>query len=697
MKRLVSTLLLLAFFCTPARSACVIFGPDWKPGEANWDEKNTDFDVLDALQKDVAVPAPRERTDRPMDVTLYELDLILSVDNGDVGGTVHIEFDALEPLDTADFDFSNAGMVVSAVRVYGNPASWDHSEEVLRCTLPAQLSTGQSARVSIDYFGTPGQELYGLSNFKGGYRRKFLVDEDGRPDLDQPILATLSEPSAARAWWPCHDTPFDAEQVRLTTTAPAGFTLVAPGIFEGQTVLPDGRWRQSWFMSQPIPAYLVSIALAQYVQYSETAQLTHPETGATQTVPVEYWTTTELLEKSQFTWANTVEMLEYFDSFIAPYPYTDQKFAHAIFNFGGAMEHPSAVSMGLSTVSLRPSVIHSGPQLEFIVAHEMFHQWYGDSLHLSRWGDIWLNEGFASYGEVLWIEHKYGQEFGKEWLIRDKKLASFAGTVVDPQPPLGLFGNTIYRKGAWVLHMLRQVLGDDDFFTTLRRYATDMRQSPVTTADFQRVAQDVQREAGGARLVDDSLDWFFEPWLTWTGRPELSVEWFAGDSAVEVIVRQAAGNAYRLPIPLRIEDSDGTITVHEILVEGERSSFSFASSAGATSVNIDPDDDWLIEKSSRRLFPANRNVLLQPFPNPFNPRVSVQFFLNRAMDARLNIYDLRGRLVKTLADGRQRGELIEIDWDGRDESGDRVASGSYFFELTADDGTREIKRATLIE
>jgi hypothetical protein len=321
-----------------------------------------------------------------------------------------------------------------------------------------------------------------------------------------------------------------------------------------------------------------------------------------------------------------------------------------------------------------------------LVAHELSHQWFGDCVRLQRWGDIWLNEGFARYAEVLWFEEKYGPAIAKEWLLQ-YRADEYAGTVIDPDY---LFNSTVYDKGCWILHMLRQVMGRDALLRAIRAYLADpaLRFYAVTVADFQGHCE---AEYGQA------LGWFFEPWLHRVGRPRLTVEWTPAAGRAFLRVLQPTAQEYRLPLPVRLlfgstaaRDTllwvDGPVTTHELQLP-----------ATPTALQVDPEQDWLLDA---QVVPALAGVsahVYPPYPNPFNPKANLQLFFREATRARVTILDARGRLVRRLFDGPLPAGVSTLLWDGHDDGGGAVASGSYFVQVQAENGFLEYKAMAFIK
>lgn len=634
------------------------------------------------------VPEAALRPPRPLDVLHYDLTLTVNEDNAFLRGEVRMRLLPLRDLDRIVLDFTtrpaapNEGMVALSVQVNGQVLSSVHVADSLVIDLAATITPQDTTEVFVAFEGAPIRpEGVGF-----GWTRRFLRDENFQTDFDRPVLCSLSEPVGARTWWPCHDHPFDNATVTLTTFGPPAFRLAAPGVISADEIVPGGLRRQVAEMTTPIPSYLVSVILADQESWTDTmtVDFLDPDGSiSSREMPLEYYAPTPLIPDAQHTWANTPEMIRTFQQVFGPYPYADIKYGMALFVFGGAMEHPTLSSMGDYTVNQLQNELFPGPGQESIVAHELAHQWFGDAVHVGRWGDIWLNEGFARYCEVLWLESFYGEQYGRIWLDRIWR-SSYRGPLRDPE---NLFSSTVYNKGAWVLYQLRQVMGRDELHAAMRNYVMDpsLRFGPVFIEDFQAHCE---AEYG------ESLDWYFLPWIEGEGRPALDVDWSVTGSGVRMSVTQPASSVYRLPLPVRLLLADGT-TQDEVVWIGEAGpadDVEIAAPSAVVDVRVDPEYNWLLDLT----VPQRGGVeLLAVQPNPFNPRTTIRFIARETGRVRAEIFDLRGRLVRVLFDESFRAAVHDQDWDGTDGAGHAVASGTYIVRLSAD-GYEENRKVTLL-
>ena len=650
---------------------------------------------------------PSDRLDRALDVVHYELALDVTdtshvVTNVETNtyfprvflrGTLEATVIPLETTDRIVLDLDNVGATGTGLTVLGATADgsdfgYTHTADTLTVNVGRTLVPGDTTRVWVSFEGTPtrGSSVgYGL---RASWFRTPNYEGIG-VDYTQPIIGTLSQPVSARTWWPCHDHPADAATVRLTVRTFEDWEVAAPGLLERDEIVAPGFREQTHFMPTPIPSYLVSLATGRFERWSDSVELLElMEDGSevSRTVPLDYYAPSTLEAEARNSWTNTGAILQTFEEWFGPYPYADIKYGNALFSFGGAMEHPSMSSIGDGSVGAGQSVRYPGPVGEMINAHEVAHQWFGNCVRLERWGDIWLNEGVARYCEFLWLEEAYGPTFAREFLDR-LRLDSFGGTLRDPGPSQ-MFGATVYSKGAWTMHQLRQVLGRDGLLAAMRNFVTDpeLRFTAVTVEDFQAHCEAVYGEA---------LDWYFDPWQNRSGRPRLTVTWEQTGTTLGVQVSQPADRVYRLPLPLRIHFADGSSEdiVQWVGESGSTTTLELQYSASIAQVLVDPDRNWLLDIERPGLAPVRLSAVL---PNPFNPSATVSFVVEVPTEVAVVVYDTRGRSVRKLNRSAFEPGQHTLVWDGADDDGEILASGVYIVRLVGG-GVEDSKRVTLLK
>jgi len=623
-------------------------------------------------------PAPLDRATRPIDVEHVDLEIAFRDTTSFIDARMQARVRLEEAARVVDFDLwsestQSLGLRVLGAKVDGIDAAFTHASDTLRVELGTERPANAVVEIDVTYEGKPIDE-----GFPGyGLRQTNLLDADFRADPTRPVLQTLSQPTGARRWWPCHDHPADAATVDLTVTIPPGFELAAPGIRQGPAEeLGDGRTRLTYSMPHPIPSYLVSLIAADFERWTETVDVLElqGDGGAVpRSMEIVYYAPSNRVDDAEFTWQNTATMMEVFEDLWGPYPYADVKYGNAVFNGAVAMEHPTLSSIGDSpfTLSSLTSTLYPGPVGDLINAHELAHQWFGDAVRVARWGDIWLNEGFARFAEIVWLEEFYGPEYGQAYRERLRESRDrWDGTLRDPD---GLFGLVSYNRGALTLHMLAKVMGRTELFTAMRNYVTDpaLRFQAVTIEDFQAHCEDVY----GA-----PLDWFFGPWMTRDALPRLDVTWSNADGSLDFEVRQTNGAEVELPLSVRLELVDGT-TLDRIVWIGRGPIEPFSVPGPVLAVTVDPDDDWLVEIDSV-VSPAGARFD-GAWPNPFNAGTEIHYEVIGATDLRVDIFDVRGRRVWSRALEDVAPGPGSLAWDGRDADGRAIASGVYYVRFDA--------------
>jgi aminopeptidase N len=600
------------------------------------------------------------------DMTYYHLDLILDMSGSIIHGVVRVEGTVVgSSLSVLTLDLASS-MTVSWVRLPDTtPLNFSHNGAALNITFPSPLSVGAAFAVDISYSGTPVQG--GFGNFVFGTRS------------GDRFAWSLSEPYGSREWWPCKDHPSDkADSVRVTVTLPSLFRVGSQGLLVSETVIGSSK-KYDWESHYPISTYLVSVAAGEYLRYQGT--YTRPPALAALYGPLSlpldhlvYWDTSSDLP---FGWSNVVDVFPVFEDWFGPYPFANEKYGHAECTFGGGMEHQTMTSLGGSSVSL--------------VAHEFAHQWYGDNISPKTWPHLWLNEGFATYGELVYWEARASVYPGVLQTVVNNYYASAQGAtgtlVVEDTTSIGNMFNfpRVYAKGAMVLRMLRYVVGDATFKNILRTYAMDpiVQYSVATTDDFQRVAETVSG-------LD--LDAFFSQWVTTgTGYPTyaMSSNWQASGSGYTVwasvaqtqLMPQSNVNIFEMPLEISVQTTSGE---ERFRVDNDRriQMFEVSVSAQPLSVTLDPDK-WILRSNAIATAVENARASAVPLivsltPNPAGSSMAVHLFVDQPGDMTIDIYDVAGRRVlsKTVASG-QRGDRVET----LDTSS--IPTGIYFFRLGA--------------
>jgi aminopeptidase N len=466
-------------------------------------------------------------------------------------------------------DATGRGMTVTQVMVDGASVPFAHRNHALTMTLPRRSARNQRVRVRIAYAGVPAAGLK-IGNNKHGDRTFF---SDNWPDK-------------ARNWLPTVDHPYDKATSEMVVTAPAHYQVISNGLLIEETDLAGHRRRTHWRQSVPIAPWLYVLGVARFaVQHVDTFQ------GKA----IQTWVYAQDRDAGFHDFAvPTRDVLEFYSAKVGPFSY--EKLANVQSNsVSGGMEAASAIFYSEGSVTGDRSV-----RWRNVVIHEIAHQWFGNSVTESDWDDVWLSEGFATYFTLLYIEHAYG---------RDEFLAGLAASrqrvlEFDRQRPdyrvvhdnlsdmSQVTTSQIYQKGAWILHMLRGVVGDEAFWAGIRSYYRAHQDGHATTADFRG---EMERASG------KDLRTFFDQWLTRGGLLRLDGDWrYRADDGTLVIRLAQRDRSRMFAMPLQVgvyAAGSSTPTLTTVQVSEASHEFQIAVRQRPERVVLDPNHLVLMEST----------------------------------------------------------------------------------------------------
>ncbi|MHB8079808.1 MAG: M1 family metallopeptidase [Candidatus Krumholzibacteriia bacterium] len=592
------------------------------------------------------------------DVHHYDLALNLDPTTQILSGTVTIAATVTGPsLAVMDLDLK-ANMAVSGCVAGGVPTTFSRNLDVLSVDLDRVYATGEKVVVAVTYAGNPAGESFGWSTYSL-----------------QPLIWTLSEPYGARDWWPCKDLNTDkADSVDVRATVPANLIVTSNGVLRSDVTV-GGTRTAHWHEGHPIATYLVALTIHPFVTFSHWYT---PLAGGAP-MEVKYFVVANRLAQAEVGYAPTVSMITAFAHGFGEYPFVDEKYGHVHFPWGGGMEHQTLTSLSYNAYS-------SG-----IIAHELSHQWWGDFVTCANFQHIWLNEGFATWCEAYWREQSEGIAAYHAEMAGTVYLGAGSIFVEDPSDFNAIFDYYLsYAKASWVVHMLRHVLGDADFFASLAAYRAAYGNGSATTEQFRDVCEGVSGK---------DLDAFFQQWIYGQYYPQYQYAWWfapAGDSTrVNLRVRQTqtVTGLFTLPVDIFVDTDRGTVVR---VVQNDQAEQVYALTVPGVASNVTLDrDNWILKTAAGAAItpapdvpPAFVASLGANRPNPFNPATLIPYELPRAGRTRLALYDTAGRLVRLLVDGELAAGPHEARWDGRDEAGRPVGSGAYFARLSFAGETR---------
>lgn len=515
-----------------------------------------------------AAPAPPLAADtyprQPLDVLHYDVSVSF-VPALAYEGRAQLDVKAVaEGLAEVRLDFD--GPHVDRVSARGDRLAFRSESGRLVVDLGRPLRKGEIVPILVEYHGRPdGKGLRAGRNAHG----------------HETVFAD-NWPQNARRWIPSIDHPSDKATVDFTVTAEERFDVVAPGRLVSTRSLHDGRRETRWSAGVPIPTYCMVVGLAEF-------QVTHM--GAADGVPISAWVYPADAAAAARKLARSALVLETFSGLVAPYPY--EKLAHVQSSTAfGATEYASAVFYS-------ERQFRAGSESDGIVAHELAHQWWGNSVTPADWDDVWLSEGFATYFHGLFLESLGGGAALREHMARAAERVKEASArspraVVEPEveDPAAKLSAFTYDKGAWVLHMLRRALGDEAFFTGLRRYYSAHAGGNATTDDLRFAL-----EAACGR----DLGAFFRQWLYRPGLPELRLEWRWDEAAREAVIDVAQvqpGEPLALDLELTLL-AGARSERRSVALRGPAESFRLRLPFAPEAIEADPDG-WLLATTAVR-------------------------------------------------------------------------------------------------
>ncbi len=521
-----------------------------------------------------AVEPLRTAVDRPIDIQDIRLDLRVDLTKKSVEGSATLQIRGLRTLkhldlDAVDFHVKKVSMTLGNKPLHS--VQYTHDGKKLTILLPTPWSAGQEATLRVDYrVEDPKQGLH------------FFGPTSAEPDAPR-IVWSQGEPISNRYWFPCIDAPDERQTTELVVTVPEGFEAISNGKLVTSKASPDGKnVTFDWKQDKPHPSYLVTLVVGQFDVVREEWDK----------VPVLYYVPRGKKDQVATTFARTREMLAFFSKrFGIHYPW--DKYAQVVaYRFGGGMENTSATTMG-DILQDQRSILDRDS--DGIIAHELAHQWWGDLVTCRDWAHLWLNEGFASYAEALWDEHRDGAD-AYAYNMFQKAAGAISGgkkrPVLDRRypTPMSMFDSRAYPKGAWVLHMLRRRVGDDEFFKGVQQYGSTHRLQSAETADFRRTME---------RVTGRNLERFFYDWTERPGNPvlEVTTEYTPATQQARVVVKQTqSGEPFHFPLTLLVNRSGVTKpVVIEQDVTDKENTFLIPLPGTPTRVEVDPEQAVLAE------------------------------------------------------------------------------------------------------
>lgn len=542
-----------------------------------------------------SLPRYNESARRDFDLLHTKLDVRFDWPNEKVLGKATLKlapyFYATDELvlDAKNFEFHEVRFAQSKQLL-----QYDYDGKKITIQLGKEYTRKDTITIIIDYTATPAGEggSAAITSDKGLY---FINPRNEDPDKPQQIW-TQGETESNSRWFPTIDKPNERTTQEIYVTVEDRFTTLSNGILMSSKKNSDGTRTDYWKMDLPHAPYLFMLAIGEYAVVKESWR------GK----PVEYYVEPKFEKDAKAIFPHTPEMLSLFsDQLGVEYPWP--KYSQVVVRdyVSGAMENTSAVIFGEFMQKTADELADDDDINEKVVAHEMFHHWFGDLVTCESWSNLTLNEGFANYSEYLWMEHKYGaDEADYHWL---GELKGYLGSSKDYIHDLidfkfedkeDMFDAHSYNKGGLILHMLRREVGDEAFFAALNRYLSKNAFTDVEAHELRLVFEDV---------TGRDLNWFFNQWFFDKGQPQIAVdyEYDADQKMVKVTVEQLQNPEkmpaiFQLPAAIDIFLSPNSVIREKVMVNQRKQTFTFPAESEPKLVNFDADKALLCEKQENK-------------------------------------------------------------------------------------------------
>ncbi|MCR4439269.1 MAG: M1 family aminopeptidase [bacterium] len=528
----------------------------------------------------VATVAAQLLAQHPFDITSYELHLRIDPSTETISGVATVRFCSRDSaLQSIELDLSSA-LTVSGV--VGNSAGFVHANDRLTVQLDHALAPGEHAAVAVYYAGKPRNV--------GGLGMVFARAANA------PSVHTISCPYHAYLWMPCRDYPGDkADSVRMVVTVPSSMVVASNGRPLAQEPHGDGTTTFTWLESYPIATYLICLTAGKYTVLNDAYT-----SVSGKVVPLQYFVYPSDVAKAQEDFAVVPRAMAAFEHWFGEYPFADEKYgmAECQMIFGG-MEHQTMTT-------IHPNYITGQHTYDDVFVHELAHMWWGDCVTVENWHHCWLNEGFASYAEALYHEYYSGKAAYHAHMNTSLNALQYKEPVYrhDLSNAMGIFDAVVYNKGAWILHMLRGMVGDSAFKEILRLYRQRHEYGNATTEDFCRVCEEV---------AGTSLDWFFQEWVYDRWHPEYFYGYRVTDKGVGYSPRyavkmfidqeQAIGPLFHMPLLINVRAPAGYEWILLPRVEERYLTLSWETEVRPDTILLDPDG-WVLKEAKSTTRPA---------------------------------------------------------------------------------------------
>ncbi|SHF38680.1 M1 family aminopeptidase [Chryseobacterium vrystaatense] len=579
------------------------------------------------------------------DLQYQRMDIALDPAVYNISGSVTSHFKPNQMMSSIYFDLTD-DLTVSQVKYHGADLTFQQlpTKEV-KIDFPASLPANTLDSLTINYSGAPATTYNAFFNGNQGTQQT-------------PVLSTLSEPYGAQDWFPTKQSLNDKiERFDFKITTPSQYNVAANGKLMSETTLPGGKKLTFWRTAYPTAAYLIALSITNFTKLNSTIG-NPPFPFVNYVFPS---TNSNAAKMANIEW--TKQIMTIFEEYLGPYPFRNEKYGHMEFQWGGGMEHQTMSSMGTWGRD--------------IIAHELAHQWFGDKVTCKTWNDIWLNEGFATFGEHLANEKLLmtNAQF-MNYLVGEKSTITSnpGGSTYVSDAELSnsnrIFSSRLsYAKGGYIVRMIKWILGDAAFYQAVKDYHArpNLAYGYASTADFK---------ASFLQSSGKDLTEFFNDWLYGQGYPTYNIKWRQTGNQIFFKAGQTQSNAsvsfFEMPLPIKVNGTAGQVAYYVLNHTTNNQGFLETVPFPVASVQFNYEHQ-ILDKNSTVVQDNTLSVSSvekDDFALYPNPATNELYLKGLDKQAEYSIHSIDGKLIRT--DVYQPGKSVGIS---------DLVPGTYIFTV----------------
>ncbi|MEM9548195.1 MAG: M1 family metallopeptidase [Bacteroidota bacterium] len=573
-------------------------------------------------KEEYTLPVYRPEAERRYDLLHTKLELSFDWEKQHVLGKASLELTPLfYPIDEVVLDAKQ--FIIHSIRLNpeGQELAYDYDDFQLIIDLGREFKKGEEILLFIDYTAQPNEGpesgSAAITSDKGLF---FINPTNENPNKPRQIW-TQGETEHNSKWFPTFDKPNERCTQEIYLTVEENLETLSNGELVSSEINGDGTKTDYWLMDKPHTPYLFMLMVGNFVRVQDSWNGKQ----------LEYIVYPEYESSAKKIFDHTPEMLTFFSDLL-DYPYPWNKYSQVIAEdfVSGAMENTTAVVFGKFVQKTERELIDN--ENDQIVAHEMFHHWYGNLVTCESWANLTLNEGFGNYSEYLWYEHKYGKDAADAVRISEMEGYLFMADQTGTHPLIDfeyenkedMFDAHSYNKGGLVLHMLRNVIGDDAFFTSMRKFLKDHEYTAVEIADLRLTFEEV---------TGMDLNWFFNQWFMDKGHPIMDISYDYKEGKVLIYATQTQDEEshrpiFVLPLEAAVYAQDGSVTYHDVVVDARKDTIVIEGVNEQPLVTVLDGRAVLLGEISEDRTPDEWAALIKYSPNHFDKRNALIYLTN---------------------------------------------------------------------